>query len=145
MAAGVRIRSESEIPTPPAPWETMSHDDKLAYMGAEVLPFSRALFQEYDGDEFASFGCADCHGSSAAERNYAMPNPDLMALHPSGSAEQQAMVQEHPRMVRFMFNHVVPTMKTMIGAPDYDAETGEGFSCYYCHPHAEADETVTVE
>lgn len=36
------------------------------------------------------------------------------------------------------FNHIVPAMKTMLGAEDYDEETGEGFSCYTCHPHAEA-------
>ncbi len=136
-AAGVRLREESEIPTPPAPWESMDAQARGAYMASDVLPYMRSLFQEYDAEEYGDFGCVDCHGASMVERNFEMPNPDILALHPSGSSEQQAMVESHPRMVRFMFNHVVPAMRRMIDAPAYDAETGEGFSCYYCHPHAE--------
>lgn len=115
----------------------MDHAARSGFMASQVVPYMSELFQEYDADEYASFGCADCHGAGAAARDFAMPSPDLLALHPSGSLEQQAMVQEHPRMVRFMFNHVVPAMKTMLGAEDYNEETGEGFSCYTCHPSAE--------
>jgi hypothetical protein len=37
-------------------------------------------------------------------------------------------------MVRFMFNDVVPAMQTLLGMPAFEESTGEGFSCYYCHP-----------
>ena len=66
-----------------------------------------------------------------------MPNPDILVLHPTGSAEQKAMVEQHPKMVRFMFNHVLPTMQDLLGAPDYDEATKSGFSCYACHPSAQ--------
>jgi hypothetical protein len=35
-------------------------------------------------------------------------------------------------------------MQTLLGAPDYDEETGEGFSCYACHPHAGDPGTTPV-
>jgi hypothetical protein len=137
---GIRPRTAEEIPNPPAAWETMTAEQKGQYMGAEVMPYMRTLFQEYDAERYASFRCQNCHGATMTERNFEMPNPDILALHPSGSDEQRAMVQAHPRMVRFMFNHVVPAMRQMIGAEEYDAETGEGFSCYFCHPRAEGTE-----
>lgn len=142
--SGVRARADDEIPRPPAPWAEMDHAARSGFMASQVVPYMSELFQEYDSEEYASFGCVDCHGAGAAARDFAMPSPDLLALHPSGSPEQQAMVQEHPRMVRFMFNHVVPAMKTMLGAEDYNEETGEGFSCYTCHPSAADDVEATL-
>lgn len=141
---GIRPRGEDEIPVTPRPWAEMSPEEKGQFMGAEVLPYMRTLFQEYDGERYASVNCATCHGQNATERNFEMPNPDILPLHPSGSPEQRAMVEAHPRMVRFMFNHVVPAMRQMIGAEEYDAETGEGFSCYFCHPHAETPTADTA-
>lgn len=140
---GIRPRSDDEIPRAPQPWAEMTPEQKGQFMGAEVMPYMRDLFREYDAERYASFNCATCHGQNATERNFEMPNPDILPLHPSGTPEQRAMVEAHPRMVRFMFNHVVPAMREMIGAEEYDAETGEGFSCYFCHPHAEEGETAS--
>ena len=135
--SGVRLRADSEIPRPPKAWDAMTMEEKGHFMGAEVLPYMKDLFREYDPDEFADVNCATCHGPDMQERSFEMPSPSLPPLYGSGTPEQQEMVEEHPRMVRFMFNHVVPAMRTMIGEEEFDAETGEGFSCYFCHPHAE--------
>lgn len=135
--SGVRTRDPSEIPVAPAPWEEMTKEQKGQFMGEEVLPYMKELFAEYDAEEFGDMNCATCHGPDMQERGFEMPSPSLPPLHPSGTPEQRQMVEEHPTMVRFMFNHVVPAMRTMIGEEEYDAETGEGFSCYFCHPHAE--------
>ena len=137
ITSGVRPRDESEMPHPPKAWAEMTMEEKGAYMGAEVMPYMRELFTEYDDDEFEGMSCATCHGPDAHERNFAMPSPSLPELHESGTPEQREMVEEHPEMVRFMFNHVVPAMRTMLGEEEYDPETGEGFSCYFCHPKAE--------
>lgn len=135
--AGVRMREEHEIPRAPKPWEEMSQDEKGRFMAEAVVPYMRDLFREYDPEAYASFGCASCHGPDMSARGFEMPSTSLLPLHPSGSPEQQAMVEAHPRMVRFMFNHAVPAMRTMLGRAEYDATSGEGFSCYTCHPHAE--------
>lgn len=136
-SSGVRTRDPSEIPVAPKPWDEMTPEEKGHFMGEEVLPYMKELFAEYDEEEFGNMNCATCHGPDAQERHFEMPAPSLPPLHASGTPEQRQMVEEHPQMVRFMFNHVVPAMRTMIGEEEYDAETGEGFSCYFCHPHAE--------
>lgn len=134
--AVVRPREVSEYPSPPAPWAEMDAAARGSYMAQSIVPYFRALFQEYDPERYATFGCPTCHGATATQRAFAMPNPDLLALHPSGSAEQIAMRNEHPRMVKLMFNHVVPAMKHAVQAEDFDETTGAGFSCYTCHPAA---------
>ena len=135
--SGVRTRDPSEIPVAPKPWDEMTPEEKGAFMGDSVLPYMKELFAEYDSEEFGNMNCATCHGPDMQARNFEMPAPSLPPLYASGSPEQHRMVEEHPQMVRFMFNHVVPAMRTMIGEEEFDTETGEGFSCYFCHPHAE--------
>ena len=49
--------------------------------------------------------------------------------------EQAAMVNDHPEMVRFMHNHVVPDIQAILGADPYDPVAQTGFSCFSCHPH----------
>ena len=63
----------------------------------------------------------------------------------TGTPEQHQMVRDYPEMVRFMFNDVLPTMQTLGGAADFDDETGEGFSCYSCHPHSGDEGTTLIE
>lgn len=124
------------VPSPPRPWVEMSGDDHRAWMMDEVLPRMTLAFQAHDEQRYANFGCGTCHGPNAREAGFEMPSPALPALYPTGTPEQQQMVREYPDMVRFMFNRVVPPMQTLLGAPDFDAQTQQGFSCYACHPHA---------
>ncbi len=126
------------------PFDELDHDQQMAFMATRVTPQMRESFQGYDAERYANFGCATCHGEGAEERDFVMPSPDLLPLHPSGTPEQRAMVEEHPEMVRYMFNHVIPEMRELLGEAEYDAETGEGFSCYACHPHAGEGESVTA-
>ncbi|MCB9592409.1 MAG: hypothetical protein H6719_06735 [Sandaracinaceae bacterium] len=133
--------SEDDIPTAEN-WEGMSHDDKAAWMAQEVVPRMEALFTGHDADRYANFSCRTCHGEGAAHGDFEMPSRSLPALHPTGSPEQQAMVQQYRPMLVFMYQEVLPTMQQLIGAPDFEEETGGGFSCFACHPHA-GDEGTT--
>jgi hypothetical protein len=78
------------------------------------------------------------------ERNFAMPNPAIMPLHPTGTPEQLQMVEEQREMVTFMFQRVMPRMQELLGAEPYDATTGGGFSCYACHTRAGDDASVEL-
>jgi len=109
-------------------------------MNDAVVPAMQPLWEAHDADRFASFGCETCHGESMVEREFALPNPDILPLHPTGSSEQRQMVADHPEMVRFMFNRVLPTMQKLLGASEYDASTKQGFSCYACHPAAASEQ-----
>ncbi len=126
---------EDVIPSPPTPWEEMSFDERKSWMTVEVMPRIGPMFEEHDPERFAGFGCAGCHGEDPQARNYEMPNPDIYTLYASGSQEQIDMVNEMRPMVNFMFRDVVPTMRTLMGAEEYDDETGEGFGCFACHPN----------
>jgi hypothetical protein len=126
---------EDVIPSPPTPWEEMSFEDKKSWMALEVMPRVAPLFEAYDGERFAGFGCEGCHGEGAQDRNYEMPNSGIFTLHASGSQEQLHMVNEMRPMVNFMFQDVVPTMRTLLGEEEFDSESGEGFGCFACHPN----------
>lgn len=117
-------------------WDQMSFDERRRYMARRVLPEMAALFEEYDAERFSGFGCESCHGEDMQARGFAMPNPEIMALHPTGTEEQRRMVEEYRPMVMFMFNRVLPRMQELLNAPPYDEATGTGFSCFACHPHA---------
>jgi hypothetical protein len=125
------------IPSPPRPWDELSHEEKGRWMAHEVLPRMSVLFEEYDAQRFADVDCTTCHGDDAAARSFAMPNPGIVALYPTGSVGQQQTVRDYPEGVRFMYNRVVPTMRTLLGEAEFDAATGQGFTCYACHPHGE--------
>lgn len=127
------------ISGPPKPWDTMTMEEKGKYMQEKVVPTMAPLFQAFDDALYSDFGCATCHGDDMQERNAAMPNPDLYALYPSGSPEQKQMVKERRPTLVFMFNKVVPHMRALLGKPVYDNDTGEGFSCYACHPKGESE------
>lgn len=144
-AAASTERSEPEIAAPPAPWAELSFDDRKAHMAHEVLPAMASVFESYDQEAYAGFSCDGCHGDDMRERGFAMPSPALPALYPTGTPEQRQMVREHPRMVRFMFNRVLPTMQKLLGAEPFDEETGRGFSCFACHPRAEAESAGLAE
>lgn len=122
---------------PGKPWEMMSHEERKAYMRDVIVPTLSELFIAFDPEAHRGFGCRTCHGPDARERNYAMPNGDLFALYPTGSPEQKRTVKEREEAARFMFNAVTPTMRKLLGQGRFDRSTGEGFSCFRCHPQGQ--------
>jgi hypothetical protein len=130
------IAETTPTETPARRWSELDHDARMAVMSTEVMPATRRLFQGFDAERYATVSCATCHGEQrAAAHDYRMPNPDLYPLFPTGTPEQEAMVRDHPEMVRFMHNHVVPEIEAILGADVYDPTTQTGFSCFSCHPH----------
>lgn len=128
---------------PEKPWAELSFEERKAHMRDAVVPVMTPLFLAHDEDRYANFGCRTCHGPDARAQNYAMPSPSLRTLFPSGSREQIETVEQHRAMAVFMFQRVTPTMRTLLGAPTYDADTGAGFTCFYCHPRGEPAEPLT--
>jgi len=132
-------------PTPPErPWAELSMDERRAHMGRHVVPVMSELFAGYDAERFPDVSCGTCHGETAHERNFAMPNPDLPPLYPTGSIGQYQTVERFPDGARFMFSRVLPAMQTLLDAEEFDPATGEGFSCYGCHPHASDDDPLSA-
>lgn len=131
-------QAEAPLPSSPSqPWAELNFEERKAHMQDAVVPVMTPLFLAHDEVRYANFGCRTCHGPDARALNYAMPSPSLRTLYPSGSREQIETVEQHRAMAVFMFQRVTPTMRNLLGAPTYDAATGEGFTCFYCHPRGE--------
>jgi hypothetical protein len=107
-----------------------------------VAPAMADLFAAYDGERYAGFGCATCHGPDASARHYEMPNPSLPVLYPTGTVGQMQTVDRYPDGVRFMYNQVTPAMRQLLGAPEFDEATHAGFTCFACHPGAAPDDPL---
>jgi hypothetical protein len=129
--------SATEAAGPPAPpkegeWDTWSHDQKLAYMKAAVMPKMGALFHDFDAKRYAEPKCALCHGSGAKDGSFKMPNPELpkLDLSPAG---MKAMHAKKAAVVEFMAKQVMPTTAQLIGEAPFDLQTHKGFGCLGCH------------
>jgi len=127
---------------PERPWSELDHDARAHHMTRQVMPAMTELFAAHDGERYGDFSCATCHGADAAERHYAMPNPSLPVLYPTGTIGQMQTVDRNPVAVRFMFNQVTPAMRQLLGASELDVATGSGFTCFACHPGAAADDPL---
>ncbi len=131
--------SRAVAPPPPGlAWDSMSPDQKMAYMKTTVMPRMRALFVELDPHKYPKMDCVPCHSPDRA-RGWKMPNPDL-TLDPlciSGGAEtiygSEEAAQETAKMSAFMRERVQPAMAALLGRPSYDASTKTGFDCFGCH------------
>lgn len=109
-------------------WSEMNEEERIAHMGAVVVPAMRPIFQGHDPERFADFSCATCHGSGATSGDFHMPNGDLPELDAANfyKAERKA----HPDMVKLMWKEVEPTMGEALGVT---YSFGGTIECSTCH------------
>lgn len=113
----------------PLVWKEMNDEQRGAFMEQTVMPKMKALFQEFDPQEFSNFTCKTCHGPNAQEVGFHMPN----GLAPLNPEHIPAMFQSEKPMAVFMTQKVWPQMTDLLGELPYNPETHEGFSCLHCH------------
>ena len=129
--------TEAPPPTQPGPgdWDKWSHEQKLAWMKAGVMPKMGALFHDYDGAKYADAKCGLCHGAGAKDGSFKMPNPDLPKL-PTTPDGFKKLATKHAKIFAFMKDTVEPQMASLLGEQPFDPKTGQGFGCYGCHTKA---------
>jgi len=110
-------------------WSEMSDMEKNAYMATDVVPQMAEIFQAFDAEYYADFGCATCHGENAGDKYYAMPS-DIYDLDVPAPGPEAGATSE------FMHNQVVPKMAELLDMDVSDGSNG-GFGCYDCHSVAE--------
>jgi len=120
------------VAAPPKPFHDMADEEKGTYMKEVVVPAMRERFQHFDGEEFAKFNCATCHGPNPKERKFEMPNPESTKL-PTTQEGFAKLMEKEGKAVEFMGKVVVPTMATLLGEEPFNPETGKGFGCFACH------------
>lgn len=114
-------------------WPDMNRAQRFAYMQDVVLPEMATLFQEFDGETYADFSCANCHGADAEAVGFEMPN----GLAPLNPAAIPAMFASEEPVAVFMTQRVWPKMTELLDEAPYNPETQQGFSCLNCHAIAE--------
>ena len=113
---------------PSVHFDDLSEDEKKQYMKNVVLPKMKELFVSVDAKHYGNMNCVNCHGASAKKGEFEMPNKDLPKLDPTGNFKKH-----DPAVVKFMAEQVVPQMAALLGEPQYDPKTQEGFGCFDCH------------
>lgn len=124
-----------EAPATPgatAAWKDMNHEQRLEFMKTTVMPKMKAEFAAYDSKRFGSINCSTCHGDSAKDGTFKMPNPKLPKA-PGDMPAFEKMSKAQPDAVKFMSTKVVPQMAQLLGQPAFDPKTGKGFGCHDCH------------
>jgi len=120
---------------PTIAWSAMSKDQKKAFMKAVVAPKAKEMFLAFDSSRYANFSCATCHGDSANDGSFKMPNPRLPVL-PNSPDGFKRLMADKPTAMEFMSKQVKPTMAQLLGQPEFNPETRTGFGCMECHTMA---------
>jgi hypothetical protein len=114
----------------------MNKDQRIDYMKSVVLPRMKVAFTNFNPDRYSGMNCVTCHGDSAADGSFKMPNPRLPKLPTTPEGFRQ-LAEEKPAVMEFMKNEVKPRMASMLGVPDWNPETKSGFGCMECHTPAQ--------
>src|SRR5262245_27841161 len=121
--------------SPEVTWPDMVKDQRIEYMRTVLLPRMKEAFTNFSPDRFSKMNCVTCHGDSAADGSFKMPNPKLPKLPTTPDGFKQ-LAQEKPAVFEFMKNEVKPKMAAMLGVPEWNPETKSGFGCMECHTAA---------
>jgi hypothetical protein len=143
---GTEARQRRERPPRPPPagpvvgpptvaWAAMTKDQRKEFMKAVVAPKMKELFLAFDSSRYSNFSCMTCHGDSANDGSFKMPNPKLPVL-PNNPEGFKKLMADKPMMMEFMGKKVKPTMAQLLAEPEFNPETRTGFGCMECHTMA---------
>jgi hypothetical protein len=115
-------------------WKDMKKDDRKKYMKKVVLPKAKDAFFAFDPKHYpkAKVTCATCHGDGASDGSFKMPNEKLPKL-PNDMAGFKALNEKKPAVMEFMGKKVKPMMASLLGMPEFNMQTKQGFGCNGCH------------
>ena len=113
------------------PWKEKTRDQKLEWMGLEVLPKMKALFVEFDAERFKDFKCQTCHSDKMEVLDFKMPNESIYRLDANDPVGAAKAYDE--KTTEFMLSRVTPTLAKLLDMELYNPETKQGFGCLNCH------------
>jgi len=113
-------------------WKDMNAEQRKDYMKTVVYPKMKDEFVAFDAKRFGDMNCVTCHGDSAKDGTFKMPNPKLPKL-PADEAGFKALMEKKPEITKFMGSKVVPHMASLLGEQPFNMQTHEGFGCFECH------------
>jgi hypothetical protein len=116
----------------PVKWKDMKPEQRKEFMKSVVLPKMKEEFVAFNAHAYGEMNCVTCHGDSAKDGSFKMPNPKLPKL-PADEAGFKKLMKKKPEATKFMSSKVVPSMAEMVGESPYNPETKQGFGCFECH------------
>jgi len=117
-------------------WADMNKEQRIEYMKSVVVPRMKQAFTAFNPDRYAKMNCMTCHGDSATDGSFKMPNPRLPQL-PNSPDGFKKLAAEKPAVLDFMKNEVKPKMAALLGMPEWTPENKSGFGCVECHTTAQ--------
>ena len=131
--AGTGTAEGSAMPAAPKSFDQMDHAEKIKLMKEHVVPEMGAEMTAFDPKRWPKVECKTCHGKSAEDGTFKMPNPDLPKLQgewfgPNPPADKKEILQ-------FMEEKMKPDMGKILGLPLMDPKNAAagGFGCLACH------------
>jgi hypothetical protein len=124
--------ASTEPGAPGVPWAEKSFKQRQEYMGIEVLPKMKSIFQAHDATGFGTFKCQTCHGNDMTAKKFKMPNDGIYPLNPTDPVKGAKEYDE--KMTKFMLEQVEPQMAELLGEKVMSKENPNGFGCLRCHP-----------
>jgi len=116
---------------PSGAFDDMDDDEKRQFMTCVVMPDMTDAFQAFDADEYATFGCATCHGQDREAVDHEMPN-GLEELPLAGFPFSESNDPEEAAFGEFMEDEVLPAMQAHLGRSS-NFNDPNFFGCYGCH------------
>jgi hypothetical protein len=113
-------------------WKDKTRAQRIDWMGLQVFPKMKSVFQGLDDSRFADFKCQTCHGDEMEMVDFKMPNTKIYALPRTNTVQSAREYDE--KVTELMLNTVTPRMAELLDMPVYDAQTKSGFGCFGCHP-----------
>jgi hypothetical protein len=120
-------------PAAPKSFDQMDHAEKIKLMKEHVVPEMGAEMTAFDPKRWPKVECKTCHGKSAEDGTFKMPNPDLPKLQMSwfnGSPPE-----DKKAILEFMEEKMKPDMGKILGLQLMDPKNpaAGGFGCMACH------------
>jgi hypothetical protein len=119
---------------PGVTWQHKTREQRMDWMGLEVLPQTKGSFVKFSASDYATFECQTCHGDNMEAVDFKMPNPLLYALATTNTLEESKSYDAE--VTAFMAEVLVPQMAGLLDSQPYDPEAQLGFGCFGCHPAA---------
>ena len=112
---------------PDVPFDSLDHEQKIAFMKQKVMPAMEPLFKGHDATKYAEFGCKTCHGEGAEAGHFDMPNAKLPVL------DFDDMSTFKKEDIEWMGKEIKPAMAALLKLPEMTKENPKGFGCLGCH------------
>jgi hypothetical protein len=118
------------------PFDQLDHAGKIKLMKEHVVPEVGAEMTAFDPKKWPKVECKTCHGKSAEDGTFKMPNPDLPKLDMAWFGANPPADKKD--ILEFMEKKMKPDMARILGQKEFDPAHPEagGFGCLECHTMA---------